>query len=687
MTGGGVGSINGLQPRVPDTDTAATTSAEDRNSLDIRQRTSVAPSPASLGAVATVKTLADAFDPSAVPSAKFERKGPGYEADGRITWTRPPDARDDLTSTWRALENLVGSLSDRANPRVASDLEDEFTDKPDVSDRDLLDMVRDQRLAEDLLHGLQKAGLDDDSREAQDARALMGSIGTRARLRLVEGQTAATSIILRDAERAYAEQKADAVAFIRAMRPKLPPADSAVRQLEDLYTDLSNDRSLEPVFGARARARLGRDLQTLHELVQAGKRNGWLPGRGQPSADPASRAYMEAKACDLANSIFADVHSQLGNPGADERARDIAEAGRLRGPLAADARDYLAALDRFDRAPKSASFVMPRQIITDALVEAHDTRGREIMDSLPPDYLANLLARGENAHTLADRLRRCSDLLHVSRTGIRRGFWRGLRNLGSRELTSWQAAQVRRTVAMLALSGASRPEIRAVRRELIEEMRAANQQIGVRNRQNVEGSVSILSWDARPFENLSTYTGHLEKVVAGRGATEQRRWLPLTNLHTAMNNASLLLQAGGSASDALAALNHDLTFARNARVSRRSADAPGSLLPSIGAPPRSVLRPALLEDDSVELAAAHPYADVLRASERGASDAAGSAHEPNLATALERIREDDINVPAPQPEPDADDMPPQNPPHSRAPSEIELQLSIKPAAKDPVDDD
>jgi len=685
MTSNGVGSANGVRSGGSEANQATTTSAQVSNIRNVRSRAKPAPSPASIGAVATVKTLANDFDPTDLPSATYERMAPAHAAGAQIAWTRPPDASDALTSTWRTLENVVGSLSDHANKPALADLDDEFADRPDMSDRDLLEMARDQRLAEDVLQSLQQAGLDDDSREAVNARALMTTINARWRQRLPGGGAAANASGRARIERDYEKQKADAVAFIRSARPKLPPADRAFRQLEDLYADVSNDRRLEPMFDARSRARLGCDLQTLHELIQAGKRNGWLPGNGQASTDPASQRFMEAKICRLADAIAADIHGQLGRRDGRENGQDLIRAGRQRDALAADTREYLSALARFERAPKTASFAVPRQVIADALIEAHDTRGREIMDSLPPGYLADRVAGGESAQTLADRLKNCSDLLHVSRTGIRRGFWRGLRNLGSRELTSWQAAQVRRTVAMLALGDAPKPVIKAVREKLIDEMRAANQQIGTRNRQNVEAAVSLLSWDARPFESLSTYTGRLEQTVAGRSAAEQRRWLPLTNLHTAMNNVSMVLQAGGSASDALTVLNYDLRFARTARLAGDGANAPRALLPSIGEPPRSLVRLALLEDDSIAPVTAHPHADLLTKSERGAPDLVNDADEPSLQASLANIQEEYFEVP--QPDAQDDDEPRQDPEQAMQRPEIELQMSRKPAFKKAVDDD
>ena len=225
--------------------------------------------------------------------------------------------------------------------------------------------------------------------------------------------------------------------------------------------------------------------------------------------------------------------------------------------------------------PLSASqtAVTPRWAqIAETLAQAHAVRGQEIMDSLPPDYVAGLLRRGETLESLVARLAACGHLLHVSETSFKKGVGRGallkdpvkglgkgIRGGGGRALSSAQAALVRRTVAMLALAGAGPSDIEAVRDALVAGMGVVNGRAGDGRRQDT---------DALPQEcdSLASYPGQIDPTPADTSFADRQRPLPLIGLHAAMSNVLDVLETGGSAAEALEGLRRDLDGAAADRL-------------------------------------------------------------------------------------------------------------------------
>ena len=543
----------------------------------LKQRKTATHPAASTPSSDRIKTLKDAVDPdklggeanldhdaassSLLPSEQTQNKQRTGPSAGNVLRERPSDADVRLKWTWQGWEKTANTLQDLAN-------------EPGLSDAERVAIDRDLRLTEELVLTLQGKELTDDSLDAKDARSFMQEVlSLRYGRRHMSpgfrpGQTE---------ENVYAEKRAKAIRFIRANRPSLGVAEDALEEIEDLYTDILNEPRLAPAMSTEQRKRLGRDLETLHDLIVVGKTNGWLPKAGQSVPDPRSQRYMEDKIRRFAASISDHVNEILTTKNDREDDATLNQLRDERGQQARDAKIFLSAAANSYIPPGTApSVVVARQQIADLLVEAHKGgrrrgpgRGREIMDSLPPGYIAGLLARGVTIDDVARRLTRCADLLHVSESGFREGtgrfaflkegLWKGIRFSNGRALSSWQAAQVRRSVAMLVLAGAAKPDIRRVRDSLVSELRTASGRIGTKGKQNVEGSVSFFLWDQQSTYSLSNYQQEIERTVANRGFAERERWLPLTNLHTVMDNLStVLLDPGRPVTDALKVFDHDM---------------------------------------------------------------------------------------------------------------------------------
>ena len=498
-----------------------------------------------------------------LPSDEYRNEQKAGPFAGNIRWKRPKNARDELKVTWRQWERVANTLQ-----RLAQ--------RPGLPDAQRASIERDQNLVETLVRTLQRKELADDSAEAQKARSFMKVV-----LNLRYGQRHMTLAFRpKQAEvNVYAEKRTDAIRFIRASRPPLSVAEKALADIDDLYTDISNEPSRAHKLDAAQREQLRRDLQTLRSLIEAGKVNDWLPEADQETPDADSQNdmedktstklnYMERKISELAASISSHVQKILAPNRSieDDAARDRLDRERQRQVSAAKA--FLSAASALEIPPGTEPrFVEPRKQVADALIKAHPVRGREIMDSLPPGYVTGLLAQGAYVEDLARNLMDRADMLHVSQSGFGegagrfaflKGLWKSIRFSNGRALSSWQAAQVRRSVAMLALAGAPRSEIRKVRDSLVSGMRAANGRVGTEGKRNVEGSVTIFKWDEQSFYSLSSYGRQIERTVDGRDSAEQQKWEPLMNLHTAMDNLSAVLEAGCSADDALKVFDHDM---------------------------------------------------------------------------------------------------------------------------------
>lgn len=562
--GGGIGPTGTPPTRAGQAGSAEMPSI---NKPGFKQRKAPTDPAASMGPVDRVKTLKDPLDldklrrnPDLVdeadtfslPSDEYRNKHEAGRADGSLPWKRPPNADAELESTWRQWEKIENSLQGLAR-------------KPGLSEAQLVSMARDQRLVEELVHALQRREKKDGGPEAKKARAYMDAVLNHWRQRHPMTQPFRSK---GTGTSAYLEGKADAIRLVRASRPSLGVADDALVLLEDLYTDILNEPSLAHRVSTAQREQLGRDLQTLYDLVETGKANGWLPEAGQPPPDPGAQEYMEDKISKLAASISSHVQKILATNSSMEDDAALERFDHRRKGQVSAAKAFLSAASALEIPPGTAPrFVAPRKQVADALIKAHPVRGREIMDSLPPGYVTGLLAQGAYVEDLARNLMDRADLLHVSQSGFGEGTLRlafldglskAIRFSNGRALSSWQAALVRRSVTMLALAGAPRSKIRKVRDSLVSRMRAASGRGGTEGKQNVEGSVSIFLWDHQSFHSLSSYRREIERSVADRDSAERQKWRPLMNLHTAMDNLSAVLEAGCSVDDALKVFDHDM---------------------------------------------------------------------------------------------------------------------------------
>lgn len=573
MTGnGGVKPTNSSPRQVGPADEPQGTEVPLTNMRGLTQRKSPTNPAASAPTIGKNKTLMDSVERTepgdgldlgddvdsrsrlAGDELRKERKtGPSA---GNVVQKSPPAPNENLKWTRRAYERFGKTLLGLANSRG-------------LSDEERLNIDRDVRLAAELIEVLERKKLKDESSEAQDARSFMEAV-----LNFRHGRRHMTHAFRpgRTEENTCAEKRAEAIRFVRANRPSLGVAGDALVNIDDLYTDILNEPRLAPRLTAAQRKQLGRDRQTLRDLFNVAKINGWLPAVDRP--DPDSRAqkdredntdsraqnYMQDKISELAASISDHVDKILTTNGKPEDDAELEQLRRGRRQQVRDAKTFLSAAANSYIPPGTAPrVVVARQQVADALVKAHPRRGREIMDSLPPGYIAHLLDRGVTMNDIARRLTRCADLLHVSQSGFGESFWKGIRFSNGRALSSWQAAQVRRSVAMLVLAGAPKSEIRKVRDSLVNELRAASGRIGTKGKQMVEGSVSFLLWDKQSTYSLSEYRQEIERTVAHGRFTEKERWVPLTNLHTVMDNLSTVLRDPGcSADDALRVFKHDM---------------------------------------------------------------------------------------------------------------------------------